>query len=85
VAKHEATSESGSIFQMAVFAKFLTPREMAVRLGVSVHLVRSVLESLDEIPPEGFADNVPIYSQKSFSRVRYELNLLEAKEAQNDE
>ena len=70
---------------MAVIAKFLTPREMATRLGVSVHLVRSILETLEDIPPRGFADATPVYDQATLQRVRYELNLLEAKEAQHDE
>jgi hypothetical protein len=70
---------------MAVIAKFLTPREMATRLEVSIHLVRSILESMEDIPPRGYADATPVYDQATMQRVRYELNLLEAKEAQGDE
>ena len=70
---------------MAVIAKFLTPREMATRLGVSVHLVRSILETLEDIPPRGYADATPVYDQATMQRVRYELNLLEAKEGERDE
>ena len=70
---------------MAVIAKFLTPREMAVRLGKSVHLVRSTLEDLDDVPPRGFADSTPVYDEAAFARLQYELNLLEAKEGERDE
>lgn len=65
---------------MAVIAKFLTPREMASRLGVSVHLIRSTLEGLEDHPPAGYADATPVYDDDAFRRLRYELNLLEAKE-----
>lgn len=70
---------------MAVIAKFLTPREMAVRLGVSVHLVRSTLEDLADVPPSGFADSTPVYDAAAFARLKYELNLLEAREGERDE
>ena len=65
---------------MAVIARFLTPREMAVRLGVSVHLVRSIIEEMEDVPPRGFADSTPVYDEAAFARLKYELNLLEAME-----
>ena len=70
---------------MAVIARFLTPREMAVRLGVSVHLVRSTLEDLADVPPCGFADSTSVYDEAAFARLKYELNLLEAKEGERDD
>ena len=65
---------------MALVAKFLTPREMAERLGVSVHLVRSILEGLKDVVPSGLADNTPIYDDAAFRRLRHELNRLDAVE-----
>jgi hypothetical protein len=65
---------------MALVARFLTPREMAERLGVSVHLVRSVLEGLKDVAPAGLADNTPIYDDAAFRRLRHELNRLDAAE-----
>ena len=62
-----------------------TPRAMAERLGVPTHLVRSILEDIPDVLPRAFADSVPIYTEDAFARLRHELNLLEAKEAQRDE
>jgi hypothetical protein len=70
---------------MAVIAKFLTPREMAVRLGVSVHLVCSTLEDLADVPPCGFADSTPVYDEAAFARVKHALNLLQTSEGECDE
>jgi len=70
---------------MSIFARFLTPREMAIRLGASIHLVRSTLESLEDLEPRGFADSTPVYDDAAFARLRYELNLLEAREGEHDE
>ena len=67
---------------MALIARFLTPREMARRIGKSIHLVRSILESLEDVSPSGFADSTPVYDEAAFARLKYELNLLEAKECE---
>ena len=69
---------------MALIARFLTPREMADRLGVSVHLVRSVLEGLGDMRPRGLADSTPVYDDLAFRRLRHELNRMDAAEDEKE-
>ena len=64
---------------MSVVARFLTPREMAERLGVNVGAVRETLESMAEYPPRGFADSIPIYDEAVFQELRNVLQQEDSK------
>lgn len=61
----------------------LTPNELARRLDVSVHLVRSLLESTHCIAPRAWVDGVPIYGREALDRLRDELTTLQLAENRN--
>jgi hypothetical protein len=56
--------------------KLLTPHELARRLDMSVHLVRSFLESIHSIAPHAWVDGIPIYGAEAFDRLKEELAAL---------